>query len=306
MKESAEPKIPRNKFKRLINIISSFLLVVVCSILLGAFLGIQLDRMVRAQGDAAMTGTLYFLIKLVTFSGSVIALAKSIKKITEYLEKLRAHWIGLEPLHLGFREMGVASSFLLIAALIFFNIYGPLVCSGCTLIRVVDREQRIYPFFYEENAARIEGDWVYGVELSEEQKKSIIYIVEGLSSCASAAGRDSVHVEVAGFASYSYFMDNNRSINRASDSLNVTVAHMRRDTLIHYINLHLDAFVFRPKIRVDTVHWMGYNEMMENRPFRDSVDRPGSEHLTRVAELRLISAGACEVIIPRGNEEVAP
>lgn len=174
------------------------------------------------------------------------------------------------------------------------------------LVRRLEPNRRaIFPLFFEEQAAKLNGRW-QGVTLDPRVcDESLAPLVEALAGCVEGPERAQVKLRVVGFASSARFKargeDDDRRLNMEAANLRAASVATCLDRLIDDLAKN-DHGNLLSAMEIDAHTWNTYSEMDRAKPYHD---RPGAsaraqELLNRSVEVQVLRAGECEPLYTTG------
>jgi hypothetical protein len=156
------------------------------------------------------------------------------------------------------------------------------------------------PVLFQANAKGEVDGWRAGITLSHYDEEFLKSLVRGLRGCVRKSTSPVIALEVVGFASSAEFRAQG---TRVADSsrLNLEAANRRAREVSFFLERIRDERGSEKWMEIETHLWPTFDEMAKNRPYDDGSDsapqQREQELLNRSAQIRLVSASACEQLV---------
>lgn len=158
----------------------------------------------------------------------------------------------------------------------------------------------VLPVLFQANAKGEVDGWRAGITLSRYDEEFLKSLVRSLRGCVRESTSPVIALEVVGFASSAEFLAHGTPLTDSS-RLNLEAANRRARAVSSFLERIRDESGAEKWMEIETHLWPTFDEMAKNRPYDDGSDsvpeQREQELLNRSAQIRLVSAGACEQLV---------
>jgi hypothetical protein len=158
------------------------------------------------------------------------------------------------------------------------------------------------PVLFQSNAKGEVDGWRAGIQLTDSDETFLKSLVLSLRGCARGATSPAIALEVVGFASSAEFRAQGTALADSS-RLNLETANRRARAVGSYLERIRNESGADHWMEINIRVWRTFDEMAKNRPFDDgsgsTPQQREQELLNRSAQVRLVSAGACEQLVAK-------
>ncbi len=156
------------------------------------------------------------------------------------------------------------------------------------------------PVLFQANAKGEVDGWRAGIALSQYDEEFLRTLVRSLRGCVRGPASPAIALEVVGFASSAEFRLQGAPL-ADSARLNLEAANRRARAVSLLLERVRDEGGAQKWLEIQTHLWPTFDEMAKNRPYDDgsggTPQQREQELLNRSAQIRLVSAGACEQLV---------
>jgi hypothetical protein len=158
------------------------------------------------------------------------------------------------------------------------------------------------PVLFLDNAKGQADGWRAGIQLTNYDEQFLKSLVLSLRGCARGATSPAIALQVVGFSSSAEFRAQGNTLADSS-RLNLETANRRALAVGSYLERIRDQTSAERWMEIEIHAWPTFDEMAKNRPYDDGLggvpQQREQELLNRTAQVRLVSAGACEQLLEK-------